>query len=176
VFRAFIVGVLFAVLATAIAGFVIIQTGTMPANADARPPAFERWAAKTSLHRTLNRARRLVDPLALNDRNVIAGIKVYDQSCAVCHGDSRAIPTTVARGLYQRPPQLARYGVEDDPQWVTRWKVQHGIRWTGMPAFGPTLSETAIWQVTMFLKTMDHLSPGPQAIWKRFRVAEALAR
>lgn len=174
--RGFIVGLLFAVFATAIAGFVIIQTGTIPANADSRPPAFERWAAITSLHRTLGRAPRLVDPLAVNDANVTAGIKIYDENCAVCHGDSRAIPTKIARGLYQRPPQLARFGVEDDPEWVTRWKVQHGIRWTGMPAFGPTLSQTGVWQVTMFLKTMDHLARGPKAVWTRFRVAEAIAR
>jgi thiosulfate dehydrogenase len=101
---------------------------------------------------------------------VIAGIKLYAQNCAICHGGAGGDPTNVAKGLYQRPPQLGRHGVEDDPVGVTYWKVKHGIRWTGMPAFGPTLSETQLWQLVLFLKTMDHLSPPAQAAWRKVKV------
>ena len=45
-------------------------------------------------------------------------------------------PATSRAGLYQKPPQLAKDGVEDDPDGVTYWKIAHGIRLTGMPAFG----------------------------------------
>lgn len=169
-FRGVILGIILAVVATAITGYAIIRTGLMPANADERPPHFEVWAAKTSLHATLRRsAPRVTDPLPATTENLVAGVKLYAQNCAVCHGDANANATNVADGLYQKPPQLAKEGVEDDPDGVTYWKLRHGIRWTGMPAFGKTLSEKQLWQVTLFLKTMDHLPPAAQKAWQQVK-------
>jgi thiosulfate dehydrogenase len=34
---------------------------------------------------------------------------------------------------------------------MTYWKVDNGIRLTGMPAFAGTLSDTQIWQVSQLL-------------------------
>jgi mono/diheme cytochrome c family protein len=146
----------------------------MPANADAKPSRLERWAAKTSLHAALAReAPTTPNPVALNDANLIAGIKIYGDNCVVCHGAADAHPTKIAAGLYQRPPQLAKDGVEDDPEGVTYWKVAHGIRLTGMPAFGKTLSQTQIWQVTLFLKHMDALPAAAERAWKAVRATVA---
>ena len=165
-FKGFVLGVIVAVLAAALFMYVGIRTGMMPANADARPPQLERWAARTSLHVTLSRAPAMTDPLPATDANLVAGIKLYAQHCAVCHGDASAQPTKIAKGLYQHPPQLGEDGVEDDPDGVTYWKLYHGIRWTGMPAFGHTLSQQQLWQLTLFLKSMDNLPPVPQKAWK----------
>jgi mono/diheme cytochrome c family protein len=168
--RGVLLGIVFTVVAAAIAGYAIIRTGVMPANADEKPPRFEVWAAKTSLHATLRRsAPRVTNPLASTDKNLIAGVKLYAQNCAVCHGDASGKATDVAKGLYQKPPQLAKDGVEDDPDGVTFWKLSHGIRWTGMPAFGKTLKEDQIWQLTLFLKTMDHLPPAAQKAWQQVK-------
>lgn len=173
-FRGFVAGMLFTLLATAIAGYVIIRTGVIPANADDRPPPFERWAAQTSLRQTLERAPRPKDPLAVNARNLRAGMDVYMGNCAVCHGDARVHPTKIAWGLYEKPPQLGRFGQGRTPQWVTFWKVQHGIRWTGMPAFDRTMSTVQLWQVTMFLKYLRRLPPPVARAWQSARLAEAL--
>lgn len=169
--RGFIVGIVFTVLAAALAAFGMIRTGVLPANADERPPKFEAWAARTSLHATLRRsAPKVTDPLSATDQNLTAGVKLYAQNCAVCHGGFSAQATNVAKGLYQKPPQLAKEGVEDDPDGVTFWKISHGIRWTGMPAYDKTLDETQIWQVTLFLKNMDHLPPAAQKVWRAVKV------
>lgn len=165
-----ITGIILTVVATAIAGYAIVRAGILPANADERPPRVEIWAAKTSLHATLRRsAPRVTDPLPATNDNLIAGVKLYAQNCAICHGDASANATNVAKGLYQKPPQLAKYGVEDDPDGVTFWKLAHGIRWTGMPAFGDALSEKQLWQLTLFLKTMDHLPPAAQRAWQQVK-------
>ncbi len=39
------------------------------------------------------------------------------------------------------------------------WKVSRGIRLSGMPGFGDTLSDQERWQVTMLLAHADKLSP-----------------
>lgn len=168
--RGFVAGILFTLVAASAAGYGMIRTGVLPANADERPPHFEEWAAKTSLHATLRKsAPKVTNPLSASDDNLLSGIKLYSQNCAVCHGDSSAHPTNLAKGLYQEPPQLAKDGVEDDPDGVILWKISHGIRWTGMPAYGKSLNETQLWQLTLFLKYMDHLPPAAQRAWRQVK-------
>ncbi len=174
--RGFIAGALTALLILGLAGYLAIINGLMPAGADAPVPKFERWAANRSLHAALRRVAKQNDPLPANDANLIAGIKLYGQNCAVCHGDKNARPTDIAKGLYIRAPQLARFGVEDDPDQVTYWKLAHGIRFTGMPAFDKTLTTTQLWQLTLFLKTMDHLPPAADRVWRQVSVPDASVR
>jgi mono/diheme cytochrome c family protein len=165
--RGIVLGICGTLVVIALGAYLGIKAGLMPANADARPSHLERWAASTSLHATLAReAPRIDNPIPLGDENLIAGIKLYAANCAVCHGAADAKPSNVALGLYQKPPQLAKDGVEDDPEGVTYWKVDHGIRLTGMPAFGKALGDRQVWQLTLFLKHMDGLPPAPERVWK----------
>lgn len=165
--RGFILGVVATLVAIVLFLYIGISVGMMPANADARPSAMERWAASRSLHASLAReAPKTPDPLPLNDTNLIAGIKLYAENCAICHGAADSARSNIAAGLYQHPPQLAKHGVEDDPEGVTYWKIYHGIRLTGMPAFGKTLDETQVWQLALFLKHMNALPAAAQRAWK----------
>ena len=79
----------------------------------------------------------------------------------MCHGLPDKSPTLAAQGMFPPPPQLLQPNamVTDDPEGVTFWKVTHGIRLSGMPGFGKTLSETQRWQVTMFVAHADELAP-----------------
>jgi mono/diheme cytochrome c family protein len=150
-----------------LAGYLTIANGLLPANADTAPTAVEKWVAKTSLRGTLKReAPAGKNPLPPTAENYAAAVKLYAANCAVCHGAADAARSNVAKGLYQEPPQLAKDGVEDDPDGVSFWKVKHGIRFTGMPGFGRTLSDTQIWQLTLFLKNMDHLPQQAESAWK----------
>jgi thiosulfate dehydrogenase len=156
--------------------YVAIRSGAIPANADARPSKIEAWIARSSLHAALRRGAPKGDnPVPPSGDNLLAGMKLYVANCAVCHGAADGAATNVAHGMYQRPPQLASDGVEDDPAGVTYWKIYHGIRFTAMPSFASTLSEKEIWQLTAFLANMDRLPAGVDSQWKRARVTEAIA-
>src|SRR5579875_2088223 len=103
--RGVVIGVVATVVVVALALYLGVEGGMMPANADSKPPALERWAARTSLHASLRReAPKTPNPLPLDDANLLAGIKLYGQDCAVCHGAADARASDVARGLYQKPP------------------------------------------------------------------------
>lgn len=168
--RGIVIGAAGIVVIAALCGYAAVKAGMMPANADGRPSPIERWAAKTSLHATLLReAPASPNPVPLNDANLAAGIKLYAQNCAVCHGAANGERSAIAKGLYQKPPQLAKDGVEDDPDGVTYWKVDHGIRFTGMPAFGKSLTTEQIWQLALLLKNMDRLPPKAEAAWRAVR-------
>jgi mono/diheme cytochrome c family protein len=165
--KAFLYGLLTAGLLALVGGYAFIVNGLMPANADSPPPALEKWAAHKSLNATLSREATLGSgPVALDDAALKEGIKVYAQNCMVCHGASDGQASNIALGLYQHAPQLAKHGVEDDSEGETYWKVHHGIRLTGMPGFSQTLTDTQQWQVTLFLKHMDALSPAVEKAWK----------
>jgi len=75
----------------------------------------------------------------------------------------------VAKGEYPAPPQLASDGVEDDPQGWTFWKIENGIRWTGMPSWKATLSDQQIWTLALFLKHMDKLPPAAKQAWQQVK-------
>jgi mono/diheme cytochrome c family protein len=168
-FRAFIVGVIVTILAAAACIYLILAKGVIPAGADSGRLPLERWATRTSLHATLAKeAPKTPNPVPLTDANLIAGIQLYGEHCAICHGtaagDASASP--IAKGEYPRPPQLAADGVEDDSEGVTYWKIAHGIRWTSMPSWKATLSDQQMWTLALFLKHMDKLSPAAQQAWQ----------
>ncbi|MDP9018466.1 MAG: c-type cytochrome, partial [Candidatus Eremiobacteraeota bacterium] len=162
-----LVGMALMVVLLLAGAYLGIKSGAMPANADAKPSNLERWAARTSLRVTVNRdAPKQANPVSLSDENLIAGIKLYKENCSVCHGTSAAEPSAIAQGLYQRAPQLAKDGVEDDSDGVNFWKITHGIRLTGMPAFSKTLTDEQRWQIALLLKHMDTLTPRAEKAWR----------
>jgi mono/diheme cytochrome c family protein len=166
--RGFINGIVFTLALLIAAGFAAIQLGVMPAGADAQPFPGEKWMAKRSLHAAMAREDAgYVNPLQPTDANLITGVHLYAVNCAVCHGAADAAQSTLSKGFYIEAPQLAKDGVEDDPEKVTFWKLKHGIRFSAMPAFGATLSDDDLWKLTMFLATMDKLPPAVEAEWKK---------
>lgn len=168
--RGFVLGVFATIVVALAAGYALLRSGLIPANADGKPLPLETWMAKTSLHVTLAReAPKGPNPVPLNDANLISGIQLYGQHCAICHGTAKgdASASPIAKGEYSAPPQLATDGVEDDPEGVTFWKVEHGIRWTGMPSWPGTLSMEQMWTLALFLKHMDKLPPAAQGEWQK---------
>ena len=163
-------GIALTLLVELIVGFAWVESGRIPANADAAPGALETWMARTSLRATMHRkAPSEANPVPLTDQNLRDGVRLYATNCAVCHGSAKGKPAAspIAKGLYQKPPQFASHGVEDDPEGESFWKIKHGIRLTGMPSFGATLNDREVWTIALFLKHMDKLPPAVEEAWRQ---------
>jgi thiosulfate dehydrogenase len=161
-------GIAFALAAILVGAYFLVRSGLIPANADATPGELETWMAGTSLDATLLRfAPKDPNPVVPTDQNLLEGVHLFAQNCAVCHGSAKgaASLSPIAKGLYPKPPQLATDGVEDDPEGYSFWRIKHGVRLTGMPSFGSTLSDREIWTLALFLKHMDKLPPAAQEAW-----------
>ena len=172
--KGFVLGVVATAIVAITSGYLVLSAGLVPAAANGKRIALERWAARTSLRATLARdAPKGPDPVPLTDANLIAGIDLYGQHCAICHGTTQgtASASSIAKGEYPAPPQLAADGVEDDPTGWTFWKIQNGIRWTGMPSWRGTLSDQQAWTLALFLKHMDKLPPAAQKAWQEFKTS-----
>ena len=170
--RGFVFGVIAVLVLGALGGYLVLKSGMVPANADAQPGGPELWAADTSLGATLARdAPKTANPIPPTDADLTLAVTLYGQHCAICHGDSRgdASASPVAKGEYPRPPQFGTDGVEDDPEGFSYWKIKHGIRLTGMPAWAPTLSDQQVWSLALLLKHLDKLPPDAQQAWQQVR-------
>ncbi len=166
--RGFAGGFVAALIVVALLVYGAVVTGRVPARADAPLLAGERWAAKTALAATIKREEPQPPyPSTQTDADLESGAKLYVQNCAVCHGTANSTPNAIARGMGVRPPQFAKHDVMDDPEGMTYWKIEHGIRFTGMPSYHPALDEKSIWQLTYFTKRApDHLPAAAKNVWE----------
>jgi thiosulfate dehydrogenase len=169
-FKGVITGIGLTLVVACLVAYAALRSGLIPANADATPGAIEVWAARTSLEATLNRSAPTgPNPVLLSDENLLTGVRLFAKNCAMCHGSADGAKSPIAEGQYPRPPQLAKDGVEDDPEGESFWKIKHGIRLSGMPSFGAALSDEQVWKLALFLKHMDKLPPAVQQAWLQVR-------
>lgn len=162
--KGLIVGILLGVLLVFLGIYFYFSTGQAPvATKDPEMP-FEHKMAHKALDAYLDRKPHPNPPVTTDEATFLAGTKVYTDYCAVCHGLPGEPLTVIAAGMFPKPPQLFHgTGVTDDEPWETYWKVNGGIRMTGMPGFGERLSETQMWQVSVLLKNADKISPAVKA-------------
>ena len=104
------------------------------------------------------RAAQIAPPADLAAPSRIAtGAVLYDSLCTSCHLAPGLSKTDLSRGLYPKPPQLA-YGTDLSPA-REFWIIKHGLKLTGMPAWGRTHSDEQVWDVVAFLKKIPDLDP-----------------
>lgn len=164
----FALGFACALLIVAAGAAGAVWFGLVPARADDKPGSLERFAARHALRATIGREMPQPPyPLSPSDADLTAGAKLYVAQCIDCHGSGGTSgPSNIAKGLGVEPPQFATDDVTDDPEGETYWKIEHGIRFTGMPAYAGLLTEKEIWQIAFFLKrAAKDLPPAAQAVW-----------
>lgn len=161
--KAFIFGIIVALVATAAGIYFYFETGSAPVATSAQAMPFEKMLANKALHARVEKEMPKTVPIEANEAAYAAGAHVYREHCAVCHGLPTQPKSAIAAGEYPAPPQLFEgKGVTDDPPGETYWKAANGIRLTGMPAFDKSLSTTQLWQVSLLLANADKLPASVQ--------------
>jgi thiosulfate dehydrogenase len=162
--RGIIVGILLGLVLAFVGVYLYFSSGHAPVAVTAPEMPFERKFANMALHSYLDKLPHADPQVPADETNFLAGAKVYKDHCAVCHGLPGEPRTTIAEGMFPKPPQLFRgMGVTDDEPWETYWKVANGIRMTGTPGFKERLSDTQMWQVSVLLKNADKISAAVKA-------------
>ena len=110
-------------------------------------------------HRAIStRAAEIEVPELDREALAIAGAGHYDAMCKACHLAPGMSRTDLSRGLYPAPPVFPE-GVAHGPGY-NFWAIKHGIKLTGMPAWGETHDDDAIWGLVAFLERLPELSAG----------------
>jgi thiosulfate dehydrogenase len=144
--------------------YVYLTFGKPPVATSDNPFPLEAKIAHTAMEARIKREMPTRSPVTASNENLMAGAAIYRGQCAQCHGTNTR-PSPIARNMFPRIPQLwakhrdGNVGVSDDPIGETYWKVQNGIRLSGMPAYGSLLSDLQIWQVSLLLSTADKPLP-----------------
>jgi thiosulfate dehydrogenase len=159
--KKFVLGLIVGLLIPAIGGYLYIKGGMMPVATASAPLPMEEKIAHMALNARMAKDPVQQSPVPADETNMIQGAHVYVENCAFCHGFTGEKASFAAKGMFPLPPQLLSEDmVTDDPPGKIYWKVENGIRLTGMPGFKDMLTPTQMWQVSQMLAHADKL-PDP---------------
>lgn len=138
---------------------VLIYAGLYNIAADTPHTQSVYWLLKKVRERSVAvRTADIAIPADLADeRRIASGAAQYAEMCSGCHLAPGMKRTEISRGLYPRAPELRR-GTSLTPA-EEFWIVKHGIKLTGMPAWGVTHEDRLLWDIIAFLQKLPHLSP-----------------
>jgi mono/diheme cytochrome c family protein len=138
-----------------LAGAVVLWTGAYSFAADAphSPPVSSmiEFARERSVR---VRADDVKVPSLAAPELVTKGAGNYQAMCAQCHQAPGDGPTELSRGLYPSPPALTREAVEPAAAF---WTIKHGIKSSGMPAWGSSMQDADIWSLVAFLQKLPSM-------------------
>jgi mono/diheme cytochrome c family protein len=154
----FLIGLIVGLIVIPVCVYMYFSSGSAPVATASTPMPFEKMLAKLAQNARMRKEMPKSSPIPAEEGAFMAGAQVYKDHCAVCHGLPGQAQTAIAQGMFPKPPKLLEgTGVSDDPPEETYWKVAGGIRLTGMPGFGKSLSATQMWQVSLLLANSDKL-------------------
>lgn len=141
-------------------GAVYIWSGAYNvAASEPHAPAVE-WLLSTLQSRSVAERSDGISPPPLTEpARIQAGAPIYDGMCRMCHGAPGHDPSEIAQGLNPKPPKLWSEDVQGMSDAELYWIVKHGIKMTGMPAFGLTHEEEKLWSVVAFVRRLPELQP-----------------
>lgn len=103
------------------------------------------------------RSRDIEVPDLDDEALVRAGAGNYNSMCIGCHLAPGTAETELSQSLYPAPPNLTKLGVDGNPA-AAFWTIKHGIKATGMPAWGKSMGDPYIWGMVAFLQRMPTLN------------------
>ena len=140
----------------AVAAGVFIWSGLYDVGADAPHLGVVSRAIGTLRDRSIEHAAANIQPPKLDAPAMVAeGAQHYAENCAMCHLAPGMDDSEIRHGLNPRPPNLTRFA--PDPA-EAFWTVKHGIKFSGMPAWGPTHSDPMIWAIVAYLQKQPKMS------------------
>lgn len=101
------------------------------------------------------RANKLNVPDLTDRARIVQGAGNYNAMCTGCHLAPGASETELSKGLYPSPPNLSKQPVDAAEAF---WVIKHGIKASGMPAWGKSMGDEYIWNMAAFLQKLPSLN------------------
>jgi mono/diheme cytochrome c family protein len=149
----FIIGLIIVVL-------LFVYSGVYNVAADEPHSPVVQWLMETT--RTQSIALRddtsKAPPDLADVQRIRRGAQSYAAMCEMCHLAPGLDPTPIHVGLNPQPPRLAKEAGHYSPESLF-WIVKHGIKMTGMPAWGETHSDEELWDIVAFVDRLGKMTP-----------------
>jgi cytochrome c len=144
-------------LVVVVVAVIAVRRGAL--KADQEPGRLERSVANRLVQLSIpGDVQRQQNPFA-NDADAWWGaVEHFQNHCAVCHGRDGKGETVVGKNLYPPVPDLTSAGVQTRSDGALFYIIQHGVRWTGMPAWGSQHAPEDTWKLVAFLRKAPTLT------------------
>ena len=145
-------------LLLALALGVLFYMGWYEIAADKPHPRSVAWFVEQVRDRSIEVRARGVQVPRLGDETMVRdGASHYQARCAGCHIAPGETDTSFPDAMYPRPPRLTQ------PMRLSQaeqfWVIKHGVKMSGMPAWGATQNDQSIWNVVAFLQRLPGMTP-----------------
>ena len=155
-----------------LSGGLFLYSGLYPMGADTPHNKLTYWILETLRERSIARAASDLEiPSELNSPDsLLAGGADYNDMCVGCHLKPGKTESDFTLGLYPSPPNLTLTADEHGHDHASDsgnghnaikrqfWIIKHGIKASGMPAWGPGHDDERIWNIVAFLQRLPELS------------------
>ncbi|MEX0915848.1 MAG: cytochrome c [Wenzhouxiangellaceae bacterium] len=137
-----------------------VYSGVIDVGATTPHGTLANWLLTTTMRQSVERHARSVElPADFDDGDMwLAGAGDFSAMCDGCHGGPGQAVEAMGQGLNPPAPDLAEAAARMSPEelfWVTR----NGIRMTGMPAWGASHDDEALWPVVAFMTCLPGMTP-----------------
>ena len=158
--KTFFLGIVTGVVASLLLGVAVGLSGAFNVAATVDDAPALKWFFHESFEASVaRRAGGIRSPEDLDSSvRVERGARSVAAMCAGCHTPPGMTDTPRTQGLNPRPPALTEL-VGHSTSAQTFWVIKNGARMTGMPAFGPTHDDRALWDLTAFIRAAESLTP-----------------
>ncbi len=149
------------IIAIAIAVIAVVSfaySGIYDVSAGSSHSSIVNWLLSTTSHASIERQAKGIEVPNLSDDVLArAGVNDFNSMCAGCHGAPGQDPEAMGQGLSPPPPDLSESAAKMSPAELF-WVTKNGIKMTGMPAWGVTHDDDAIWPVVAFITRLPELN------------------
>jgi mono/diheme cytochrome c family protein len=144
------------------AGAIVVLGGFYPIAASAPDSGAVRSILNETMEHGVRRAARGLHSPRLTAADIREGAGHFKGMCQECHGGPGVEPEEFAGAMNPRPPDLARAQGDWSREEVF-WIAKHGIRMSGMPAFGKIHEDSDLWNIAAFVKALPGFSAAEYA-------------
>lgn len=147
----------------------VMYSGIVNVAADEPHSDFVYWLLEETRENSIKTAAQDIEVPDLSDPELLlTGGADYEYMCSSCHLKPGLKESDLSLGLYPVPPNLSALTEEhdghehgDEAQAARRnfWIIKHGIKASGMPAWGKTHDDQRIWAMVAFIKQLPTLTP-----------------
>lgn len=166
--RALLFLVLLAAVAASLAAYAVVSRGV---STRTEPSRLEEILART-MRRLATPApmRRQTNPVEPTDRVIEDALQHFADHCASCHANDGSGQTDLGRGLYPPAPDMRASATQQLSDGELFSIIEHGIRLTGMPAWGTGTpeGEAASWGLVHFIRRLPRLTTEELARMEEF--------
>jgi mono/diheme cytochrome c family protein len=144
-----------------IAGVLAYTVARRGLSAHEEPSRVEAMLARTMRRLATPEAiRTRRNPVPLTDAVVKHALEHYADHCAACHATDGSGDTEMGRGLYPKVPDIRGVETQSLSDGELFSIIEHGIRLTGMPAWGTGTpeGERDSWGLVHFVRLLPKLS------------------